>query len=153
MKKIISLCLLSTIVLGAASCENAAKTSADAPRSVNESPNAPGAESAQKTQNDAVSDVRKAQIESDIRANEQRNNMTGGDVDRDNKDLQSEVRGKLEANIPVSQLTITAKEGDVTISGTVSNQQQLDKIEPLAKQIKGVKTVNNKVAVSPSKPN
>jgi osmotically-inducible protein OsmY len=113
----------------------------------------PNAKSAEKTSGDAMSDTRKAQIESDIRAREQRNNMTGGDAVRDDKDLQSEVRGKLEANMPVSQLTIDAKDGAVTIAGTVANQAQLAKVKPLAMEIKGVKSVINKVAVAPAKPN
>jgi hypothetical protein len=39
-------------------------------------------------------------LNSDIRAREQRNNVTGGDGDRANSNLASEVRSKLEANIP-----------------------------------------------------
>lgn len=152
MNKFIPLLLGSLMMLSAVGCENTAKTSADAPGSTSESPMVPNAQSAEKTKADAMSDTRKAQVESDIRAREQRNNMTGGDAARDNKDLQSEVRGKLEANIPASQLTVDAKDGAVTIAGTVSNQSQLAKIEPLAMQIKGVKSVVNKVAVAPAKP-
>jgi hyperosmotically inducible periplasmic protein len=153
MKKFIPLLLCGAMTLGAIGCENAAKTSADAPGSTSASPMAPDAKSAQQTKNDATSDVRKAQVESDIRAREQRNDMTGGDTSRSNKDLQSEVRGKLEANIPASQLIVDAKDGAVTISGTVPAQAQLGKIEPLAKQIKGVKSVVNKVTFAPAKPN
>lgn len=152
MKKLIPLLLCSVLTLGALGCENAAKTSADAPGSTTESPTAPDAQSVQQTKNDATSDVRKAQIESDARANEERNNMTGGDAVRDDKDLQSQVRGKLEANIPASQLTVNANNGVVTVSGTVPEKAQLSKIEPLAKEIKGVKSVVSKVAVAPAKP-
>jgi osmotically-inducible protein OsmY len=153
MNKFIPLLLGSLMLLGAAGCDNTAKTSADAPGSTSESPMAPDAQSAASTKDDAMSDTRKAQVESDIRAREQRNNVTGGDAVRDNADLQSQVRGKLEANIPASQLTVDAKDGAITIAGTVSNQSQLAKIEPLAMQIKGVKSVVNKVAVAPAKPN
>lgn len=153
MNKFIPLLLSSFVLLGAVGCENAAKTSADAPGSTSESPMAPNAQSAENTKDDAMSDTRKAQVESDIRAREQRNDITGGDTVRDNADLQSQVRGKLEANIPESQLTVDAKDGAVTIAGTVSNQAQLAKVEPLAMQIKGVKSVINKVAIAPAKPN
>ena len=153
MNKFIPLLLGSLMLLGAVSCDNAAKTSADAPGNTSESPMVPNAGSAEKTKNDAMSDTRKAQVESDIRAREQRNDMTGGDAVRDNADLQSQVRGKLETNIPASQLTVDAKDGAVTIAGTVSNQSQLAKIEPLAMQIKGVKSVVNKAAVATAKPN
>ncbi len=153
MNKFIPLLLGSSMLLGVVGCDNAAKTSADAPGSTSESPMVPNAQSADNTKNDAMSDTRKAQIESDIRAREQRNDMTGGDGVRDDKDLQSQVRGKLEANIPASQLTVDAKDGAVTISGTVSNQAQLAKVKPLAMQIKGVKSVISKVAIAPAKPN
>jgi osmotically-inducible protein OsmY len=44
--------------------------------------------------------------------------------------------------LPASRLTVEASdEGTVTVSGTVTNQEQLDKIEPLAKEIKGVNNV------------
>lgn len=44
--------------------------------------------------------------------------------------------------MPASRLTVEASdEGTVTVSGTVTNQEQLDKIEPLAKEIKGVNNV------------
>jgi osmotically-inducible protein OsmY len=76
----------------------------------------------------------------------------GGDTDRDPDDFQSQVRSKLEANIPDGQLTINAnKEGTVTVSGTVNNQQQLRKIEPLSKQIKGVKNLVLKATVAKPK--
>jgi hyperosmotically inducible periplasmic protein len=153
MNKLIPLLVGSVLMIGAVSCENTAKTSADAPGNTNQPAVAPDAESDQKTTKDAMSDTRKAQIESDIRAREQRNNMTGGDTARNNKDLQSEVRGKLEANIPASQLTVDAKDGAITVIGTVPNQDQLNKIKPLAMEIKGVKSVTNKVAVAPAKPN
>jgi hyperosmotically inducible periplasmic protein len=153
MNKLIALLVGSVLMIGAVSCENTAKTSADAPGDANQPALVPDDKSAQKTTKDAMSDTRKAQVESDIRAREQRNNMTGGDTARDNKDLQSEVRGKLEANIPASQLTVDAKDGAITVVGTVPNQDQLNKIKPLAMEIKGVKSVINKVAVAPAKPN
>lgn len=102
-------------------------------------------------QNDATSDVRKAQANSDIRAREQRNNATGGDTKRANGDLESEVRSKLEVNIPKSKLEVKAKDGAVTVTGAVPNQTDLAKIDTLAKEIKGVKSVQNQAKVVPAK--
>jgi hyperosmotically inducible periplasmic protein len=51
------------------------------------------------------------------------------------------VRNKLEANIPNGKLTILANEAKITVSGTVKIQEQLDKIKPLAMEIKGVDSV------------
>ena len=60
---------------------------------------------------------------------------------QDNSDLESEVRAKLEANITQGQLTVKAENGRVIIVGTVPNQQDYDKIVPLAQEIKGVNEV------------
>lgn len=151
MKKIISFLVSGILVIGTVSCENASKTSSDAPDTTNENTEAPDAQTAQQTQSDATSEVRKAQIESDIRAREGRNDVGGDDAQRADADLKSEVRGKLEANIPASQLVVDAEEGAVTVTGTVSTQEQLSKIDPLAKEIKGVKSVINNVTIAPVK--
>ena len=150
MKKITTLILSSLLLIGTVACENNAKTSTNAPSSTEETGQVPDTKTVQKNQSDASSQVRRNQLNSDIRAREQRNNLTGGDADRTNSDLSSEVRSKLEANIPKGQLTVSAKDGAVVVSGTVETQEQLDKIDPLAKQIKGVNSVKvtAKVALS-----
>jgi len=45
------------------------------------------------------------------------------------------------------------EQGTVTVTGTVPTQEQLSKIDPLAKEIKGVKSVTNKVTVAQQKRN
>jgi osmotically-inducible protein OsmY len=153
MKKITTLILSSLLLIGTVACGNNAKTSTNAPSSTEETGQVPEAKTVQKNQNDASSQVRREQLNSDIRAREQRNNITGGDANRADADLSSEVRSKLEANIPKGQLTVSAKEGAVIVSGTVETQKQLNKIEPLVKQIKGVKSVNVVAKVAPAAPN
>jgi osmotically-inducible protein OsmY len=152
MKKLTIFLLSSVLLFGAAACSDNAKTSADAPNSTNESPKAPDAEAVQKTKQDATDETRRKQLNADIKAREERNNITGGDTKRADGDLKSEVRSKLEANLPDSQLTVEADDGVVVVAGTVLKQEQLAKIEPLAKQIKGVKTVNVKATVAAPKP-
>ncbi len=49
--------------------------------------------------------------------------------------LESEIRAKLEANIPRAKLTIDAENGDVVIAGTVPGNEY-STIEPLAKIMK-----------------
>lgn len=151
MKKFILFLISSVLVISTLGCENASKTSSDAPNTTNETAEAPDAQTAQQTQSDATSEVRKDQIESDIRAREQRNDAGGDDAQRADADLKSEVRGKLEANIPASQLVVDAEEGAVTVTGTVPTQNDVSKIDPLAKEIKGVKSVTNKATVAPAK--
>jgi hyperosmotically inducible periplasmic protein len=152
MKKITTLVLSSVLLIGTVACSNNAKTSADAPNSTGKTGDVPTTKTAQNNQNDAASKVRRDQLNSDIRAGEQRNDMTGGDADRANSELSSEVRSKLEANIPNGNLTVAAKDGAIVISGTVQTQNQFDKIEPLTKQIKGVKSVNVIAKVAPAVP-
>lgn len=153
MKKLTPFLISSILLLGVAACDNTAKTSANAPTSTQqEDIKTPDTKTVQNNQDDATSETRKAQANSDIRAREQRNNVTGGDTKRADADLESEVRSKLEVNITGGQLTVAAKDGAVTISGTVPNENDLGKIEPLAKEIKGVNTVTNKAVVAGATP-
>lgn len=150
MKKLTALLVSGFLLFGAAACEDVSKSSSNAPNNPNENPQAPDAQTVKNDKDDATSEVRRAQANSDIRAREQRNNITGGDTQRADGDLESEVRSKLEANIPAGQLTIAAKDGAVTVSGTVPTQEQLAKIEPLAKEIKGVKLVTVNAVATPA---
>ena len=141
--------VLSLLLTSAISACSTAKTSSSAPDSTATNATTPAATSSNTT-GDAQSDIRKKQIESDIRAREQRNNIGGDPLKRDDSDLASQVRGKLEANIPNSKLAVEAKDATVTVSGAVGNKAQLDKIKPLALQIKGVKDVMVKATVTPA---
>ncbi|MEH1971489.1 MULTISPECIES: BON domain-containing protein [unclassified Nostoc] len=152
MQKLTPFLISCLLVFGVAACDNASKTSESAPNNPNEAPQAPTTKATEAAQQDAQSEVRRRQLNEDIRAREQRNNTTGGDTQRAKGDLASEVRSKLEANIPKGQLTVdAADDGTVIVAGTVNNQQELAKIERLAKEIKGVKTVVVKATVAPPK--
>ncbi|CAD5939803.1 Transport-associated protein [Planktothrix tepida] len=151
MKKLTSLLMGSFLLLGAVACNDVAKTSTGAPDAPNQTAEAPKPEQAKEIQKDAQSELRRRQLNEDIRAREQRNNITGGDAIRADGDLESEVRSKLEANLPASQLTVAAKDGVVTVAGTVPTQPQYERIDPLAKEIKGVRQVVVNVAVVPAK--
>jgi osmotically-inducible protein OsmY len=149
MKKLTPFLISSFLLLGAVACQDTAKTTVTAP-APDESPQVPSAETTQAAKEDAQSDVRRRQLNADIRAREERKIATGNAPTRSSADLASEVRSKLEANIPNGQLTVNATDdGTVTIAGTVNNQDQLAKIEPLAKEINGVRVVVTKVAVAP----
>lgn len=130
-----------------------AKTSSNAPDSTTGAIESPSGEAAKTNQDDATSQVRRDQLNSDIRAREQRSGgaNTNQAGNRPNNDLASEVRSKLEANLPASALTVSAKDGAVMVTGTVPTQAQYDRISLLAKEINGVKTVMMKVAVAPAK--
>ena len=136
--------ILATLVLGgillfgSAACDTA-KTSSDAPDAVGG--NVEEASKVEETLEDASSEIRQDQLNSDIRAREQRNDIIGDQTDRADADLASEVRSKLEANIPRAKLVIEADDGVVSIGGTVPDQKEYETVEPLAKEILGVKSV------------
>jgi hyperosmotically inducible periplasmic protein len=145
---------LAIVLLAMTGCQEVAKTNSDAPDSTATSQvETPTTTAAKSTQDDATSKIRRDQLNSDIRAREQRNNTAnkGGAMGRSDTDLASEVRSKLEANLPASALAVTAKEGAIMVTGTVPTQAQFDRIGGLAKEIKGVSAVTMKVAVAPAK--
>ncbi|MDF5719937.1 MAG: BON domain-containing protein [Rhizonema sp. PD37] len=147
MKKISLFLLSSILLLGTVACKDTAKTSANAPDSTQGSTNVPDAKTVEANKDDAQSQMRRNQLNADIRAHEQRNDaFNKGGTKRTDAALATEVRDKLEANIPGSQLLVDAKDGVVTISGDIFHSENMKKIE-LAKQIKGVKSVINNVKV------
>ncbi|MDF5729229.1 MAG: BON domain-containing protein [Rhizonema sp. PD38] len=147
MKKLSLFLLSSILLLGTVACQDTAKTSANAPDSTKESTDVPDAKTVEANKDDAQSQMRRNQLNADIRAHEERNNaFNKGGTKRTDAALATEVRDKLEANIPGSQLLVDAKDGVVTISGNIFHSQNMKKIE-LAKQIKGVKSVVNNVKV------
>lgn len=154
MNKLIVFLLSGFLIVGATACDSA-RTSSEAPTATQDNPEAVNTEEASDTQGDAVSDTRRNQTNSDIRAREERNDMVndGSAVGRDDDDLTSEVRSKLEANLPASALVVDTEDGTVTISGTVPTQEQYDRIAVLAQEIKGVRSLNIKAKVAPAQMN
>lgn len=139
MNKLTTFLLGSILLFGAVGCD-VARTSSDAPTSVDGKVEDPG--QVKDTKEDATNEVRQKQLNSDIRAREQRNDIAGDQGKRDDSDIESEIRSKLEANIPRAKLTIQAKDGDVAIAGTVPSDKEYQTIMPLAKEITGVNSVN-----------
>lgn len=152
MKALTTLLLTSTLLLGGVACSNTAQTAPGAPDQTSQLGQPPQTDEAQTIEGDGTSEMRRRQLESDIRAREQRNNAAGGGTERVDADIESEVRSKLEANLPASQLAVEAKDGVVTISGTVPTLPQFDRIAPLAREIKGVKNVTVNATVAPAQP-
>ena len=155
MKKITTVLLTSLLVFGTAACSNLDKTSASADKQAGITNNAPTKPEAQQDLGDAQSQIRRKQLDEDIQAREQRNDFfnNGSTNKRTDNDLASEVRDKLEANLPSSELTTEAQQGIVTVAGTVPTQEQLARIQPLAMAIKGVRGVNVEASVLAARSN
>lgn len=139
MKKITPFLLGLAVLFGAGACQDLERTSADAPITPDGTVDEPA--QVEETYEDARSDTRRAQLDSDIRAREQRNDIAGDPLERADSDLASEVRSKLEANIPRGKLSVFAEDGVVTITGTVPNQDEYNSIPVFAEEILGVKEV------------
>ncbi|SRR5579883_1071858 len=152
MNKLIPVLLSGALISGVAACSDVAKTSSDAPNSIETNGKPPNLDTVLNNKSDATSEIRRNQANSDIRAREQRYDMFGQGKARSDRNLESEVRSKLEVNIPSSQLAVDAKKGVVSVAGIVQTQKQLDMIQPLAKQIRGVKRVIVKARVGPDLP-
>jgi len=148
MKKLTGFLLGSALLMGAVGCD-VARTSADAPTDIEEGVVENPTE-VEETLEDANGDVRQEQLTSDIRAREQRNDVLGDQEVRDDSDLESEIRAKLEANIPRAKLTVDAEDGNVAIVGTVPSEKEYESILPLAQEITGVNEINVEVEVMPS---
>ncbi len=146
MRRLTVALLASAVALGTVACDNA-RTSADAPSDLTGSAEDPA--QVEETLEDAEGDVRQAQLDSDIRAREQRNDVVGDEGVRNDSDLESEVRAKLEANIPRSKLTVGAEDGNVKIVGSVPSQKEYETIAPLAEEILGVNSVEIDVEIAP----
>ena len=141
MNKIVDLLISGVIVLGATACSDVAKTSVHAPNSIDTNGEIPTQNILLNNQSDATSAIRRAQANADIRAREQRYDRFGKGGKRADRDLQSEVRSKLEVNLPTAQLAVKAEKGVITVAGIVSTQKELNRIDTLAKEIRGVERV------------
>ncbi len=149
MKKLTGFLLSSALLFGAVACDEA-RTSADAPSDVEEGAVVENPGEVEETLEDANSEVRQEQLTSDIRAREQRNDVLGDQEVRNDSDLESEIRAKLEANIPRAKLTVDAEDGNVAIVGTVPSEKEYESILPLAQEITGVNEVTMEVEVIPA---
>lgn len=153
MKNLTTLLLTSLLGLSVAACGNVARTNPGAPRSIDTVGEAPGLDRVLQNKSDSTSPIRRAQANADIRAREQRYNVfSRGEGARSDRDLQSQVRSKLEVNLPMSQLAVQSNEGVVTVVGYVQTQQALERIEPLAREIRGVRGVNVQAQIGPELP-
>lgn len=147
--KIASFFLTNFLLVTVVACTDARTTSeAPAPNATSSSSPTTSAPKTQAAVDDAQSETRKKQLDADIRSREQRNNAVGDKMTRPDGDLASEVRSKLEANIPKGNLTVESKDANVVVSGTAPSLNELNKIKSLAMEIKGVKSVTIKAVAA-----
>jgi hypothetical protein len=147
MKKFIPLLISGILVTGAVGCgEEAANTGSENPSATNEALQ-PSAREASETEglNQPLSEPGAESAATDPTA------ATEG-VDPLASDLSKEVSKKLKENLPASNLEVKEEEGVVTVGGTVSSAEELQQIEPLTTDVKGVKGVNVEANVDGAAP-
>lgn len=65
----------------------------------------------------------------------------------DDATLAANVKAKLAANAALSSIAVTAKDGVVTLTGTVNSEADKSSAEQIAKGVDGVKSVTNELTV------
>lgn len=68
-----------------------------------------------------------------------------------NRALSRKVRAALakDKDVSVANITVRAKDGAVTLQGTVPEQSQVDRAAEVAKGVAGVTSVNNALTIRP----
>ncbi|SDC61791.1 BON domain-containing protein [Paraburkholderia lycopersici] len=68
-----------------------------------------------------------------------------------NRALGRKVRAALarDKNVSVSNITVRAKDGAVTLQGSVPEQSQVERAETVAKGVQGVTSVRNALTIRP----
>lgn len=66
-----------------------------------------------------------------------------------NRTLQNDVRRALSRTkgLGMADVTVQARDGDVTLRGTMQSQPQVDQASEVAKGVKGVKSVRSQIRV------
>ncbi|MEO1341993.1 MAG: BON domain-containing protein [Cyanobacteria bacterium J06635_13] len=149
MNKLTGFLIGGILLFGAVGCD-VARTSADAPSDIEDGAVVENPGAVEETLEDANSEIRQDQLSSDIRAREERNDVLGEQDVRADADLESEIRAKLEANIPRAKLTVDDENGDVAIVGTVPSEKEYESIMPLAEEITGVNNISMEVEIIPA---
>lgn len=143
MKKFIPFLVSGILLIGAVGCgEKAAKTGSEEPSATNEALQSSGREvSGVEDSNQPEAETAPTDpTDADSTENPQESN------------LSKEVSEKLKEYLPTSNLEVNEQEGIVTVGGTVTSQEELQEIEPLTKEVEGVKSVNIEAKVGDNTP-
>lgn len=138
MKKFLPFLVTGIVAVGAVACQEETRTGSEVPGETNEavSPSAKEASETAQTPTDESAAVPGTELNQDPTA------PLGAGTDTAETEISSAVNQKLSEALPTSNLKAEDVEGVVTIKGTVPSSEELQQIEPLTKEVKGVKGVN-----------
>ncbi|MEM7726441.1 MAG: BON domain-containing protein [Cyanobacteria bacterium P01_A01_bin.45] len=143
MKRFIPFLVSGMLVVGTFGCsdnsnESASETPSDT--SANSEVLAPPAQEASSNVEGKIEDKDKSADVPGVDAVKEPTAIDGlGELD---SEVTKKVSKALKEKLPASNLEVNEKEGVITVSGTVSSDEELKEIEPIVSQLKGVKGVN-----------
>jgi hyperosmotically inducible periplasmic protein len=140
MKKLILLLVSSILVVGTFGCQEAPKTSSDAPSTTNEAAQVPAKPASETNQTAKVPETQTTPLTAStgtkVKTDAEKTAATKAKTD-----LKTEVSAKLNKGLPGNKLQVENKQGEIVLKGTASSVEELKKAETLAKEVQGVKTV------------
>ncbi|BAB74270.1 BON domain-containing protein [Anabaena sp. FACHB-709] len=146
MKKVFSLLVTGFLLVGNFGCQEAPTNTSGA----NQVPAKQASETTKTTGKIIKSTVKETPI-SVINSNTKDKTGTNKTVaTKTEGDIKALVSNKLQVGIPGNKLVVENQQGEITIKGIASSQQELEKAEKLVKEVKGVKTVKVEAKVEPS---
>ncbi|EAZ89337.1 Transport-associated protein [Crocosphaera chwakensis CCY0110] len=93
--------------------------------------------------------IRENQLESDVRARKQREDLSGdedsqdGSIVADNQ-LRQTVQNELDQQLPGNKLEVSSENGTVTISGEANSAEEMERVKSITNNVEGVRRVNLK---------
>ncbi|AFY34392.1 BON domain-containing protein [Calothrix sp. PCC 7507] len=148
MKKLIPFLVSGILVVGIFGCQDATKTGSETPGTTNEAVK-PAKDATQKTETATKGAADTDKTKTTTKAAADTTKTAPASATGNTKSL---ILSKLEQKIPGSKLEVEDKAGAVTIKGTVPTEADIKKIEPLVKQLKGVKSVKVEAKAASAKP-
>jgi hyperosmotically inducible periplasmic protein len=146
MKKVFSLLVTGFLLVGNFGCQ-------EAPTSTSGSDQVPAKQASEMTKSTGKtikSTVKETPIPA-INGNNKDKTVTDKTLaTKTEGDIKALVTNKLQAGIPGNKLVVENQQGEITIKGIASSQQELEKAEKLVREVKGVKTVKVEAKVEPS---
>ncbi|MDJ0798391.1 MAG: BON domain-containing protein [Calothrix sp. MO_167.B12] len=152
MKNVIPFLITGILVVGAVGCQDTTpQASSDKPADTTESAQTPVEPASPVT--DSVTETA-PKVTDGVEEN-QNANVPGSDspgsavpgTSAIDAESTSVIASKLKEALPTSDLKVTEKDGNIVISGTVSDAKQLKIVDQIISQEKSVKPITNQVTI------
>ncbi|MBD2346479.1 BON domain-containing protein [Anabaena subtropica] len=147
MKKLFSLLVSGFLIAGSFGCQEAPSTT----NSATQSPTKQTSESIKTTGKTIKSTVRETTIPLTGTNTKDKLEIKKTVATKTPGDLKTSVSKKLQAGIPGNKFLVENQQGEITLKGIATSQEELKKAENLIKEIEGVKSVKIEAKVEPAR--